>query len=84
MRVESIQERIKVRADFEGAKVTPILFRRSNQKHKVTKVNLRWEDREGGRKFFYFSVSVEAGDVYQMHLDSSDMSWHLDFVMLDS
>ncbi len=84
MRVEPIQERIKVRADFEGAKVTPLLFLRNGQKHRVLKVNLRWEDREGGRKLYYFSVSVESGDVYQMHLDSADLSWHLDFVMLES
>ena len=25
-----------------------------------------------------------AEDVYQLHLDAADMSWHLDFVMLES
>jgi hypothetical protein len=84
MRVESIQERIKVRADFEGGKITPLLFKRNGRKHRVEEVNLRWEDREAGRKLFYFSISDDAGDVYQLHLDAADMSWHLDFVMLDS
>jgi hypothetical protein len=84
MRVESIQERIKVRADFEAGKITPLLFKRNGRTHKVKQVNLRWEDREGGRKLFYFSVGDEAGDVYQLHVDAADMSWHLDFVMLES
>ncbi|MBN1827346.1 MAG: hypothetical protein JW958_13890 [Candidatus Eisenbacteria bacterium] len=83
MRVESIGERIKVRADFEGGRVTPLLFKRNGRRHRIGEVNLRWEDREGGRKLHYFSVTDDAGDVYQLHLDGADMEWRLDFVMLE-
>jgi hypothetical protein len=83
MRVERIDEPIKVRADFQGGTITPLLFRRGTQDHRVVVVNARWEDREGTQKLHFFSVTVTSGDVYQLRLESGDMLWTLESVMMD-
>ncbi len=83
MRVERFDEPIKVRADFQGGTITPLIFRRGSQDYRVTTVNARWEDRHGTQKLHFFSVTVTSGDVYQLRLESGDMIWTLESVMLD-
>lgn len=83
MRQETIDEAVTVRADFRGGVVTPIAFRRGAREHRVTHVNARWIDRAGRHPRFYFSVTVESADVYQLHLDAADLVWRLDSVTLE-
>lgn len=83
MIIERLDERIKVRADFGGGCITPIMFIRRGEAHRIKQVNCRWIDREGSTKIYYFSVTVESGDVYQIHLNTGDMTWHLDQVMME-
>ncbi|MGD8628522.1 MAG: hypothetical protein PVH52_05535 [bacterium] len=84
MLVERLDEKIKVRADFGGGSIKPLVFVRRSQIHRVKKINCRWLDREGTAKIYYFSITSDSGDVYQMHLNSGDMTWHLDQVMIES
>ena len=84
MLVERLDERIKVRADFGGGIIKPLVFMCRGQIHRVEKVNSRWVDTEGTAKIYYFSVSSDSGDVYQIHLNAGDMTWHLDLVMVES
>jgi len=82
MIVEELDEPIRVRADFSAGSVTPRAFKRGTQVLHVTKVNARWEDREGRFKRYHFSVEA-AGNLFELHLDSRDMSWRLDRVCLE-
>jgi hypothetical protein len=84
MIVERLDEKIKVRADFGGGIIKPLVFMRRNQIHRVANINCRWMDREGTSKIYYFSVTSDSGDVYQIHLNAGDMTWHLDQVMIES
>ena len=83
MRLESLDEAVKVRADFQGGKVSPLLIKRSGQELRVERVTARWEDRRGAHKVHYFSVQVPSGDVYQLEFHSGDLLWKLNSVMLD-
>ena len=83
MRQESIDEAVVVRAEFKGGVVTPLAFRRSAREHRVTRVNARWTDRAGRHPRFYFSITADGGDVYQLHLNAADLVWRLDFVTLE-
>lgn len=83
MQVEEIGEVIKVRADFQGGAIRPLLFRRGGELHRITQVHARWEDREGQHKLYYFSVGAENGDVFQLHLHTGDLLWILDSVMME-
>lgn len=82
MVVEEINERVRVRADFSAEAIRPRAFRRGAKVYAVTKVNARWEDRTGAFKRYHFSVEA-AGNVWELHLDSRDMSWRLDRVCLE-
>jgi hypothetical protein len=83
MRWESIDEAVKVRADFQGGTVTPLLFRRGSRICRVTAVNTRWQDTRGHRKLIYFSVTADSGDVYQLCFDAEDFIWKLEYVMFE-
>lgn len=83
MRQEAIDEAVSVRADFQGGQVKPVAFNRKGRELRVQRVNARWVDRAGRHPRFYFSVTAESGDVYQLHLHAADLVWWLDFVSLE-
>ena len=83
MQVMELHEAVKVRADFQGGRIRPLLFRRGDQVYTIRRVNTSWEDREGKHKNFYFAVSVGSGDVYQISLKGGEMVWYLESVTMD-
>jgi hypothetical protein len=83
MRQELIEEAVRVRADFQGGTVTPVAFSRRGHEHRVVRVNARWVDRVPRHPHFYFSITTDSGDVYQLQLQSGDLVWWLDSVALD-
>ena len=84
MRLERLDEAVKVRADFQGGVAAPLLIKRNTQEIKVRRVTARWEDRKGAQKMYYFSVQAISGDVYQLEFHSGDLVWKLNSVMLDN
>ncbi len=83
MRTEAIDEAVAVRADFQGGKVTPLAFQRRGREHRVARVNAHWIDRVPRHPHFYFSVTDESGDVYQLQLQAADLVWWLDAVTVE-
>ncbi len=83
MRVERLDEPVRVRADFTGGRATPVAFQRGTQQLRVLRVNSRWEDRVGRQPLYYFACSVESGDVYELCLNAHELTWRLTSVMLD-
>ena len=83
MRLERIDRAAAVRADFRGGVVTPVAFRLEGREHRVTRVNARWVDRAGRHPSFFFSVTVESGDVYQLQVQGADLGWRVDTVSLE-
>jgi len=83
MRWETLDEPIKVRADFQGGEVTPLRFRRGPQALRIVRVNTRWIDRQGRRARHYFSITADSGDVYQLCFDAGDLTWRAECVMYE-
>jgi hypothetical protein len=83
MRWEPIDEAVKVRADFQGGSITPLLFRRGSEVRKLCTVNTRWQDARGRHRRYYFSVTADSGDVYQLCFDTGDLTWRLEYVMFE-
>jgi hypothetical protein len=81
--IERIDEAVAVRADFQGGVVSPVAFRRQRREHRVARVNARWVERTGRHASFFFSITDDSGDVYQLQLQSADMVWWLDSVSLE-
>ncbi|MFH1143872.1 MAG: hypothetical protein V1774_04940 [Candidatus Eisenbacteria bacterium] len=83
MRWETLNEAIPVRADFRGGEITPLAFKRGQQRIRVARVNTRWMDREGRRALHFFSITAESGDVYQLCFDAGDLIWKAECVMYE-
>ncbi len=83
MQIETLDEVVSVRADFSGGELTPRVFRRGGKTYRVTEVNARWIDREGGHPAYHFSVQAESGDTYFLCLTTSDMLWRVERVVLE-
>ena len=77
MLVETLNEPVKVRADFNGGIITPLAFKRNGQALRIHKVNARWEERQGHVKRYFFSVEAQ-GNVYELHLDTRTMATKCD------
>jgi hypothetical protein len=82
MRIETIDEPVKVRADFSGGEITPVAFRRKSWVYRIEKVNARWMDRAGEDTVHYFSVD-SGGNTYELSLRTRAMTWNLERVVLD-
>lgn len=83
MKVERLDEPVRVRAQFGGGTVTPLVFQRGSEALSVVRVNARWSERRGERQLHYFACTVPSGDVYELCLNSHDLTWRLTSVMLD-
>lgn len=83
MRWERIDEAAKVRADFQGGTVSPVLIRRGDQVIRVREVNTRWQEPRGRYRRCYFSVTADTGDAYQLWFDTGDLLWRLDAVLFE-
>ena len=83
MRLERLEEPVQCRAEFSAGRVTPLSFTARGREHSVRAVHSRWLDRAGRHPQFYFSAETDSGDVYELRLDSSDMVWHVQSVMLE-
>ncbi len=81
MQVEELDEVVPVRADFSGGKITPKVFKRNGRTCEVTAVNARWDDREGAHPVHHFSVQVD-GDTYFLSLQTGEMLWRIEKVIL--
>jgi hypothetical protein len=82
VQIEYLNEPIKVRADFEGGRARPLLFKREGRVYRVDRLAASWEDRDNGAKVFYFSVESE-GVVYQLSWRVLDNLWYVDAVMME-
>jgi hypothetical protein len=83
MHWEPLDEPVKVRADFQGGTITPVLVRRGEARLSIRTVNTRWHDARGRSRLCYFSVTADSGDVYQLCFDTGDLTWRLAFVMFE-
>jgi hypothetical protein len=92
VQIEYLNEPVKVRADFEGGRTRPLLFKRAGRVYRVERLAASWADREcsygesssgeKGARVFYFSVESE-GAVYQLSWHVLDNLWYVDAVMME-
>ena len=82
MQVESLGEFVKVRADFSGGSVRPLMFRLGERVLKVDRVNTSWTERDGASSRVCFSVQA-AGSTYFLSLVLPDMMWRVEKVVLE-
>jgi len=82
MRVERIQEPIRVLAEFTGGSARPVRFQWAGRTRRVQAVNAQWVDRQGAGYALHFSVQAD-GQTCFLHFDSVAVQWWLDEVVTD-
>ena len=82
MRTETINEPVRVRADFTGGEITPVAFKRKGRIYRVEKVNARWTDTAPEKPVYYFSID-SGPNAYELSLSTRDMIWRLERVMME-
>lgn len=82
MQLETLDEYVKVRADFQGGNVAPLAFKRGERVYRIDRVNANWKEREGDLTRICFSVQAE-GATYFLSFSLPDALWKLGKVILD-
>jgi len=82
MKIEDIQDPIRMMATFAGGGVEPLRFEWRRRTHKIDRINARWIDRQG--ESYSLHYSVQSGDeTYLLHFSSTDVQWWLDQVAVE-
>ena len=77
MKIETINEFIKVGAIFTGAEnIRPAWFIWDKRKYQVKEVNYFWLEKSGREKLFCFSVT-DGANTYELNFNAELASWKL-------
>ena len=76
---EEILENVEVICWFRSGCVLPCRFRWNGRVYRVARVSSSWESRDGVYRNLHYMLNTMSGDAYEIHLDTSSMSWRLDY-----
>lgn len=79
MSYQEIGEKIKVLAIFKNGTIFPHIFEWNNRRHKIDKVNLSYQEREGSSINYYFAIESR-GLVAKLKYNNKSMIWSLEEV----
>lgn len=77
MAYQEIGEQIKVLAVFKNGTVFPYAFDWHNRRHKINKVNLAYQEREGASINYFFAIESK-GLVAKLKYNDRSMMWSLE------
>jgi len=72
-------EPVEMIGHFCRGRVSPCRFRWKGRVYHVASVSSSWESREGAYPRYHYVVRTSSEDVYEIHFDTADLSWTLDF-----
>jgi hypothetical protein len=76
--LEVIGEPIWVCSYFRRGRISPLWFEWKGRCYRIEEIRSRWVTNEGVGRCYHFAVTVEErGDLYEIHLRSETMGWHL-------
>jgi hypothetical protein len=79
MSYQEIEEKIKVLAVFKNGTIFPHVFEWNKRRHKVDKVNLSYQEREGSSINYYFAIESN-GLVAKLKYNDKSMMWSIEEV----
>lgn len=79
MSYQEIKEKIKVLAIFKNGTIFPHIFEWNNRRHKVDKVNLSYQEREGASINYYFAIESK-GLIAKLKYNDKGMDWSIEEV----
>ena len=67
---------------FADNQIHPYIFKWSDKKYKVEKINLIYEKKLGNDKLVYFSVTAE-GNYFKLVFNTENLKWYIEEVYHD-
>ncbi len=77
MNYETINEPIAVNCVFNNPGILLRMFSWHHKTYRVAKINGQWQRREGKFLIYYFAVTDENNNNYEIELNTKDMKWRL-------
>lgn len=77
--VTRYEEPVEMISHFTDGTVQPCRFRWNGRVYHIASVSSCWESRRGAYQLFHYVVRTDCEDVYEIHFDTSDLTWILDF-----
>ncbi len=74
--MERTGEMIGVEVSFWGAKIFPLRFVWNGRRHEVKRLALRFERKDGGRKYICFDVDT-GGMMVELAMDKESLNWRV-------
>ena len=83
MREEKIEEPLGyVLVHFEGGRIRPLRFRWGLREFHVSEQNTQWIDRDIRPIRYFFSVTVQSGEIFQLCFREGDPVWIVDSILI--
>lgn len=82
MSYQEIKEQIKVAAVFKNGTVFPYVFEWQKKRRKIDKVNLAYQEREGGSINYWYAVE-SGGLVAKLKYNNVSMIWKLEEIWVE-
>ncbi len=82
MSYETIQEKVEVLASFRDGTIFPKVFKWRGKQRLVDKVNLSYQEREGGSVSYYFAIEAN-GLVAKLKYNDKSMIWSLEEIWVE-
>ena len=82
MAYQEIGEKIKVLAMFKNGTVFPRVFDWNNRRHTVDKVNLSYQEREGGSVSYFFAIEAN-GLVAKIKYNDESLIWTVEEIWVN-
>jgi len=79
----TINQKIKMMALFDGGKIIPKVFKWQNRDYKVKEISICYEEREGRSINYYFGIETADGNVMKLRYNDEKLTWWLDEIWSD-
>ena len=75
--IEPIGERIAVEVLFQPGRMLPRSFSWRRRLYRVAEITSNWNVPEGQFRRYYFTVTTEQPNVYELMFSTKNMQWEL-------
>lgn len=81
--VEKVDEPVDVMAAFLGGRLVPRLFKWHGRRYAIKEVTSMWTDLEGQFRRYFYAVTTDAPNLYELVFSTKDLRWLLIKIYFD-
>lgn len=81
--IERIDEPVDIIATFKGGKLAPRAFLWHGRRYNVKEITSMWTDLEGQFRRYFYAVTTDAPNLYELIFRTKDLHWVLTKIYFD-